>query len=100
MRSSMTFFFGEHHVRAQHYRSVDLNKFCLLKLSFSALVIFSAQRYKKLEGTLQIVPLKKINAILMTSLLQTKQGWLVYPSSSLGWRYGANSNPGSRHQPN
>ena len=27
-------------------------------------------------------------------------GWLVYPSSSLGWRYGANSNPGSRHQPN
>ena len=25
---------------------------------------------------------------------------LVYPSSSLGWRYGANSNPGSRHQPN
>ena len=27
-------------------------------------------------------------------------GWLVYPSSSLGWRYGANSNPRSRHQPN
>ena len=25
---------------------------------------------------------------------------LVYPSSSLGWRYGANSNPGSSHQPN
>ena len=25
---------------------------------------------------------------------------LVYLSSSLGWRYGANSNPGSRHQPN
>ena len=25
---------------------------------------------------------------------------LVYPSSSLGWRYGANSNPGSHHQPN
>ena len=25
---------------------------------------------------------------------------LFYPSSSLGWRYGANSNPGSRHQPN
>ena len=25
---------------------------------------------------------------------------LVYPSSSLEWRYGANSNPGSRHQPN
>ena len=26
--------------------------------------------------------------------------WLVYPFSSLGWRYGANGNPGSRHQPN
>ena len=25
---------------------------------------------------------------------------LVYSFSSLGWRYGANSNPGSRHQPN
>ena len=25
---------------------------------------------------------------------------LVYPSSSLGWRYGVNSNPGSRRQPN
>ena len=25
---------------------------------------------------------------------------LVYPSSYLGWRYGANSNPGSRHQSN
>ena len=25
---------------------------------------------------------------------------LVYSSSSLAWRYGANSNPGSRHQPN
>ena len=27
-------------------------------------------------------------------------GWLVYPFSSLGWRYGANSNPGSCNQPN
>ena len=25
-------------------------------------------------------------------------GWLVYPSSSLGWRYGTNKNPGLCHQ--
>ena len=30
----------------------------------------------------------------------TKGGRLVYPSSYLGWRYSANGNPHSRHQPN
>ena len=34
-----------------------------------------------------------------TSLISLS--WLVgLPSSSLGWRYSANSDPGSRHQPN
>ena len=40
--------------------------------------------------------------LLRRGLLQRRWlvGWLIYSSSSLGWRYGTNENQGSRRQPN
>ena len=38
--------------------------------------------------------------VFATFVMVIKPFSMVYPSSSLGWGYGANGNPGSRRQPN
>ena len=50
-----------------------------------------------LDDVLLLFTLLREEAVCQQNVLA---GWLVYPFSSLGWRYGANSNPGSRYQPN